>query len=162
MGKSWTDVGVAILLLGFCAIMLVASYDIEDLGFGGMKPDVWPRFLLWALTGLSVVFLAVSFSNLRKTPQAPPEDAGGGDWARYVNAAWCFLLFLAFLLTLDYLGMLIGGISFTFLLLCALGGATPRKLALHLAVAVLSIGVMWAIFTLGLGVVLPEGQLLRI
>ncbi len=165
MKKTQTDIGTAIFLLAFCAIMLVASYDIEDLGFGGMRPDAWPRFLLWILTGFSVLFLIQSLLKLRDTP--PPENVDTSaptdiGWRRYINAVWCFILFLGFLLTLDYLGMLIGGILFTFLLLSALGGTAPKKLLLHLVVAIISIGLMWMIFAFGLGVVLPEGQFLGI
>lgn len=164
MRQVKTDIGIAVLLLVFCAIMLRASNDIEDLGFGGMTPDTWPRIILWALAAVTVLFLLRSGLALARTPEDGGADSppAGPGWRRYVNAVWCFALFLGFLLTLDILGMLIGGILFTFLLLSVLGGITPRKIALHLFVAVVAIGTMWAVFVFGLGVVLPEGQFLQI
>ena len=67
-----------------------------------------------------------------------------------------------FLAPLDYLGMLIGGILFVFLLLNLLGGWRPKQLAIHGAIAVSTMGAMWAVFTFGLRVILPEGEILRI
>ena len=70
-----------------------------------------------------------------------------------------FVLFLTFL---DYLGMLIGGILFVFGLLTLLGGISPKKLFNHFIISIITIGIMWSIFTFGLKVILPEGELLRI
>ena len=58
------------------------------------------------------------------------------------------------------LGMLIGGLLFVFLMLSVLGGMAPRQMALHAVIAVAAVGVMWSIFTFGLGVFLPEGELI--
>jgi predicted membrane-bound spermidine synthase len=71
-------------------------------------------------------------------------------------------LFLAFLLTIDFLGMLLGGIVFVFLALSVLGERTPKQLTIHALVAVISVGAMWAIFTFALRVILPEGTILSI
>jgi hypothetical protein len=57
--------------------------------------------------------------------------------------------------------MLLDGIVFVFALLCALGGWSPRQMALHAAVAVFSVGGMWSVFTFGLHVFLPTGILIR-
>ena len=72
-------------------------------------------------------------------------------------------MFFAFVATLPVLGMLIGGFLFVFLALSALGPArlAVRPLAIHGAIAALAVGLMWAIFTFGLRVILPEGELLR-
>ncbi len=172
MSRAKTDVIVAVALLGFCLLMLVDARQIKDLGFAGMKPETWPLIVLWGLTLASGVFLVRSLTEWRR--EAPPADTpdtatpngtppatpkAKPDFGKYVNALWCFGLFLGFLLTLDYLGMLIGGILFAFLLFCAIGGITPRKVLLHAIVAILAIGVMWAIFAFGLGVVLPQGKI---
>jgi hypothetical protein len=69
------------------------------------------------------------------------------------------VLFLAYLLSLPWLGMLVGGTAFVFLLLSALGGWSPRLLALHAAIALVAVGGMWSIFTYALGVLLPRGEL---
>ena len=85
---------------------------------------------------------------------------GLGEWIAYWrNVFWVFALFLAYLLTMPWLGMLVGGLAFVFLLLNALGGWSPDKLALHAAIAAISVGGMWSIFTFGLGVLLPRGEL---
>jgi len=47
-----------------------------------------------------------------------------------------------------------------FVLLCALGGWSPRDMAIHAAVAVISVGGMWSLFTFGLNVLLPTGILI--
>ena len=68
-------------------------------------------------------------------------------------------MFFAFLISLPVLGMLIGGVSFVFLLLTALGGWAPKQLVVHAVVAVGTIGSMWSLFTFGLGVMLPVGEI---
>jgi len=70
-----------------------------------------------------------------------------------------FILFLGFL---DYLGMLIGGVLFVFGLLTLLGGFEIKKIINHLIISIITIGIMWSIFTFGLKVILPEGEILRI
>ena len=74
---------------------------------------------------------------------------------------WVFALFLVYLLTLPVLGMLLGGTAFVFLLLCALGGWHSRALAVHAIIAVVAVGGMWSLFTYGLGVILPQGEILE-
>ena len=71
-------------------------------------------------------------------------------------------MFMLFLSTLDYLGMLIGGILFVFGLLTLLGGFSHKLIVKHLLVSILSIGFMWMVFTFGLRVILPEGEILRV
>lgn len=79
-----------------------------------------------------------------------------------VNPFLCFGLFLGFLLTLRTLGMLLGGLAYVFLTLGVLGGWRPRQLVLHAAISVVFVAGMWAIFSFALGVVLPEGTILRV
>ncbi len=38
----------------------------------------------------------------------------------------------------------------------------PAKCAIHGAIAAATMGAMWAVFTFGLRVILPEGEILRI
>ncbi len=160
MRQSTSDICVGIALLLFCGVMITASYDIRDLGFGGLKPETWPRAVLWALAAVSAVFLGKSVWAWRQ--EAAPDEATKIELSKYTNAIWCFALFFAFLYTLDFLGMLLGGITFTFALLCVLGGISPRKLAIHALISVVTIGAMWSIFVFGLKVMLPEGQVLHI
>ena len=55
--------------------------------------------------------------------------------------------------------MLIGGVMFVFLLLTVLGDRTPRAHLIHAAVATVSIAFMWSVFTFGLKVILPQGEI---
>jgi hypothetical protein len=132
-----------------------------------LKPSTWPRVILGVLTLLSAIYLVQS---LRRGP--PPEaEPGRGDdgparapgligWILYWrNPLWCFGLFFAYLMTLPFLGSLIGGVLFVFTLMGVLGGWSPKNLLQHAALALISVGGMWSVFTYGLGVILPPGEL---
>jgi len=56
--------------------------------------------------------------------------------------------------------MLIGGITFVYVLMGVLGGWDGNKPVLHAVFAVCTIGAMWSLFTFGLGVLLPPGMIL--
>ena len=102
--------------------------------------------------------------SIRQGPdEEAPSDVPRGFVARigyWRNVLWCFALFLVYLLTLPTLGMLLGGTAFVFLLLNALGGWSGRLLLLHAVIAVVAVGGMWTLFTYGLGVILPQGEIL--
>lgn len=154
------DTIVAIFLLMFCAVMFWATTEIRDPGFEQMGAEVWPRLVLTLLSGLSLVYLVQSL-RLEKVPAAA--DEGGAGWlSRYQNPIWCFALFLGFLLSMPYLGMLVGGMLFVFLMMSVLGGWTPRLMVMHGVIAIVSVGAMWSIFTFGLRVMLPEGELFKL
>ncbi len=154
---------VAATLLGFCVIMWFASYNIRDLGFDGMPAHAWPQFIIVALGAVSLLYFVQSALAWRKSKAGDiPPITAHAIWdcvKKYRNALWCFGLFFGFLGTLPLLGMLVGGVLFTFLLLCILGGWSLRQLLLHACLSVISIGAMWSIFTFGLRVFLPEGSL---
>lgn len=161
------DAVVAVLLLAFCGVMWHASYDIELTNYGTLPSSVWPQIVIAALAVFSALMLLTTIAGRSKIEPGVAEpragDTGLGGWFRhYRNAIVIYVLFLAFLLSLPILGMLIGGGLFVFLALTALGRPTPRLIGLHLLVAALSIGGMWAIFTFGLGVILPEGEIIRL
>ena len=160
MGRLNRDVIVAIFLLLFCGVFYAASGQIRDMGYETIGAEVWPRLILVALFALTLVYL---FQSLR----LPREEGKAGDgivgwFGRYRNALWCYFLFFLFLITLPWLGMLIGATLFVFLALSVLGERTVRAALVHAAIAICSITVMWAIFTFGLRVILPEGEILRI
>jgi len=153
------DALVAIVLLVICGIFWQQSFEIREPNYAQMSPAVWPRAVLAILSLLCLIYLVKS---LREGPTAP---AGGprsvaGFLAHWRNVFWCFALFLAYLWTMPLLGMLVGGTLFVFLLLNALGGWSPRLMALHGALALVTIGGMWSLFTFGLRVFLPTGSLL--
>jgi len=176
------DVLVAIFLLAVCGVLWYASFDIRVPDYGQLSPATWPRIILGVLTALSLIYLLQSVraagsaaartdnpsSQSLETPEhastALPTPAGGFSvvefYAYWKNVIWCFTLFGLYLYSLPWLGMLLGALAFVFLLLCALGGWQPRKLLLHAVIAVLTVGGMWSLFTYGLGVLLPKGELL--
>ena len=107
MGRMNRDTGVAIFLLLFCGVFFAATFDIRETSYGTPGAGVWPRIILLALALLSAGYLAQS---LKRGPRARQDVGRGlrGWFATYRNALWCYFLFAAFLLTMPYLGMLLG------------------------------------------------------
>ena len=162
MGRVNRDVIIAIVLLVLCGVFFWASFDIRVPDYGQLKPSTWPRVIIGLLSILSLIYL---IQSLRRGSDPDPtakviEDAPDSlmGWVAYWrNPIWCFILFFAYLATLPYLGMLIGGVTFVFVLLGVLGGWRKERLLIHAVVALLSVGGMWSLFTYGLGVILPRG-----
>ena len=149
----------AVFLLLFCGVFFAASFDIETTNYGTLQSSVWPQIILGALSLFSLLLLTQA---LRKPPAA---GEGGGLLAwlrRYRNPLICYALFFGFLISLPVLGMLLGGILFVLVMLTILGGGKLAQLPLHLVIAVVSVGAMWAIFTYALGVFLPGGIILNL
>ncbi|MBU2531381.1 MAG: tripartite tricarboxylate transporter TctB family protein [Alphaproteobacteria bacterium] len=161
------DSVVALVLLVFSGGMYLKSLEIQTRDDGIMRADVWPQTIILGLGILSLIYL---FQSLRGNLQV--EDGGGapagplpgsgftGWFSYYANPLWCFALYFAFLATLDWLGILIGGSLLVFMILNVLGGFAPGRLLKHALLATISIGSMWAVFTYALRVALPEGELL--
>lgn len=162
MKRLNADTVSAVFLLLLTGVFFAATFDIRETSYGQMGSEVWPRLVLILLGVLSAALL---LRSVVAPPGAGPTGSGhaapGGGltgwFGRYRNAFICYGLFLLFLLTLPWLGMLIGGVLFVFLMLCALGGWQPRQLLVHALVATASVGAMWAVFTFGLRVILPQG-----
>lgn len=167
MARVNRDVVVALLLLLFCGAFFWESTNIRLTDYASMNSRVWPQLVLGGLTLAALVYLWQALTG-RVTGDGSaevPEDSGGGlvGWLRrYRNALVCYALFFAFLVTLDILGILIGGTLFVFLALTLLGRPTLSLVPLHAAIALGSVGFMWAVFTFGLRVFLPEGEILTI
>ncbi len=154
------DVYVGIALLLICAVFLNATFDIQSPLFGQMSSALWPRIILTPLTFLSLIYV---IRSMRLTEPVWEQRGSLANWfAYYKNPICCFILFFVFLLSLPYMGMLIGGIIFVFAMLSFLGGWQPRQLITHGLVSAVFVGAMWAIFTFVLGVILPEGEILRL
>ena len=96
---------------------------------------------------LKIPFIGWTMRNCGYIPVASSRGLSAELW-RHVEGLGAFLA--------------IGGVLFVFLALTVMGERTPRAIAIHLVVALATIGVMWAIFTFGLRVILPEGEILRI
>ena len=160
MSRLNRDTVVAVFFLLFCGVFYAASLEIEQTTYATIGAEVWPQLIIGLLFALSLIYLfqSVAGAHGKKTEAT----GAAGFLARYRNAIWCYGLFLAFLLSLDILGMLLGGILFVFLSLTVLGERTPKTIAIHAAVAVVSVGAMWSIFTFALRVILPQGVVLNI
>jgi len=161
MARLNKDTIVAIFLLLACGVFIWASFDIRQPDYGVLMPSAWPRVILGALTLLSFIYL---FQSLRAGPdevEPDPDRVPGllGFFSYWRNPLICFGMFFLFLITMPVLGMLIGGVLFVFLLMSLLGGWAPRQLFVHMAVALLTVGGMWSLFTFGLGVMLPTGEI---
>ena len=161
MNRLNRDTVIAIILMGFCGIFFWASFSIREPDYGVLPPSAWPRVVLVALSVLTAIYFVQSVRRTR-TLEDSLSTAGKGfkHWLSiWQNPIWCFVLFFGYVASLPVLGMLIGGVTFVFLLQCVLGGWSPRSLVVHALVAVISIGGMWSIFTFGLGVLLPAGEI---
>ncbi len=159
------DTIIAIGLLFFTGVLIWASFDIRSPDYGTLAPSAWPRSVLGILLVFGLIYL---FQSLRASPAVAgteESDARGGlmGWfVKYRNPLWCYLIYFLFLATLPFFGALIGGILLVFFLLSVLGGFAPKKLLLHGAIATISMGAMWSIFTFGLRVILPRGSLFEV
>ena len=159
MARLNRDTIVAIFLLLFCGVFIWASFDIRTPDYGVLKPSTWPQVILGVMTLLCLIYLVQSVKA------GPDEDAvdltrepGLVGFLKYwQNPIKCFVMFFIFLYTLPILGMLIGGVSFVFILMTLLGGSAPRQLITHAIISVCAVGAMWSLFTFGLEVMLPEG-----
>lgn len=153
------DVVIATILMVVTVLFFWETFSIPDLGYSSMQSSAWPRIILTPLFVLCVAYLIQSVRR--------GGVAGEGPWSlgaflsTYRNPILAFLIFFVFLLTVDYLGMLIGGGLLVFGLLTVLGHRTPQALAMHVVIAVASVGLVWALFTFVLRVYLPEGELIR-
>ena len=161
MTNNKSDIIIAIFLLCFSGIMINDASNIRDLGFEGLKADAWPRVVLWMLVVMSSIMLGKSYQHF-KTENHEDNKTFKISFSKFKNALLCFGMFIFFLSTLDYLGMLLGGIVFVFGLLTLLGDFSYKLVFKHLSISVLSIGFMWMIFTFGLKVMLPEGEIIRV
>lgn len=152
------DVVVALILLIICGAFLNESFSIQKPLFEQMSSALWPRIILAPLTVLSFILLVRSMFQERSEDE---KKGGVGGWlAYYKNPILVFGFFFVFLVTLPFLGMLIGGILFVFVTLSYFGGWSRKQLLLHGVIAVATVGAMWSIFTFALGVLLPQGELI--
>ena len=155
------DVIAALFLVALTCMFFAASFTIRVTAYGTVASHVWPRAILVGLGALCVLYLVNSLRGLYQGDDSGSRMGLTGWLAKYRNALWCFFMYALFLFTLPYLGILIGGVLFVFVVLNLMGGWRITQLAMHGVIAVGTMGAMWAIFTFGLRVILPEGELLR-
>ncbi len=158
MIKVNREIVAALLLLVFSGIVYWQTYNIPVFESAAMDAKLWPRIILVLLAALCVLHLVQAL----RRPSPPPLVKSVGELVdRHWNAFWCFLLFAVFLLLLDLLGMLASAGLFVFLTLTLLGRRTLRDHLNHLAIAILAVGLIWAVFTHGLNVFLPQGTIFQ-
>ena len=165
MRRPNSDTIIALVLLVLCGELFRQTFLFRVPPFATMGSEVWPRLVIGSLAALSVIYLIQSLTRAAPETQqaiASAEETPEAE-AKHLshrNAIICFVLFAFFVATLPWLGMLLGGILFVFLMQEFMGPRDMRSRITHLAVAVVSVGGMWAIFSFALRVILPQGVLL--
>ena len=136
---------------------MVASFDIREPDYGVLSPAAWPRLIITIMGVLSVLYFVQSL-RMPKTDTSNTQKKNLFEFMDYWrNVFAVFIIFAAYLVALPFLGMLIGNIAFSFVLLSVLGGWRP--FIVHGLVAIGTSGGMWLLFTYALEVFLPRGSL---
>ncbi len=160
MSRLNRDTIVAIALLVACGGLYMATLEIREPDYGQLSPATWPRMIIAIVTLLSTIYLIQSVRQEAVETDETFEWKGiGAFFSHWRNVISVFVLFLGYLLILPWVGMLLGGATFVFLLLMVLGPFSGRDTVIHLAIALLTVGGIWLLFTHGLGVILPRGEL---
>ena len=148
---------VALCLIMASGGLMVASFDIREPDYGVLSPAAWPRLIIIIMGVLSVLYFVQSL-RMPKTDTSNTQKKNLFEFMNYWrNVFAVFIIFAAYLVALPSLGMLIGNIAFSFVLLSVLGGWRP--FIVHGLVAIGTSGGMWLLFTYALEVFLPRGSL---
>ena len=151
------DSVVALCLIMASGGLMFASFDIREPDYGVLSPAAWPRLIIIIMGVLSVLYFVQSL-RMPKTDTASIRKKNLFEFMDYWrNVFSVFIIFAAYLVALPFLGMLIGNIAFSFVLLSVLGGWRP--FIMHGLVAIGTSGGMWLLFTYALEVFLPRGSL---
>jgi len=148
---------VALCLILASAGLMVASFDIREPDYGQLSPATWPRLVIGIISLLSIIYFVQSMRMSQNDKAAATKRSFVEFCLYWRNVFFVFLVFSLYLLALPSLGMLVGNVLFSIVLLTALGGF--RSILLHIIVAVCTSGGMWLLFTHGLEVILPRGTL---
>ena len=151
------DSVVALCLIMASGGLMVASFDIREPDYGVLSPAAWPRLIIIIMGVLSVLYFVQSL-RMPKTDTSNTQKKNLFEFVDYWrNVFAVFIIFAAYLVALPFLGMLIGNIAFSFVLLSVLGGWRP--FIVHGLIAIGTSGGMWLLFTYALEVFLPRGSL---
>lgn len=154
------DCFTAMVFLALSVALFIATYYLPPPMFNQLAASTWPRLILIPLAILSVILLIQSQLS-DEEPSNPM--AGVLEWVSDNRRPFmCFALFFGFLVSMPVLGMLLGGMLYVFLTLSVLGGWTRGRLIQNAAIASISVIGMWFVFNVMLGVLLPEGTILRL
>ncbi len=158
MSRVNPDIVISLLLMVLSATLFIETFGMQKVHLAIIGAKLWPRIVVIVLFFLSAIYLVQSIRARRPPAEAPFSLMGWLSENR--NVIGCFAIYALFLVTLPYLGMLLGGSLFVFATLTLIGKRDLRGYLIHAVVAVVTIGGMWAVFRFGLGVILPEGELL--
>ena len=148
---------VALCLIMVSGGLMLASFEIREPDYGVLSPAAWPRLIIIILGALSVIYLLQSIGMPKQDQEVAPRKTIGEFILYWRNVIAVFTIFGLYLSALPYLGMLIGNILFSFILMTVLGGW--NAVLMHLMVAFGASGGMWLLFTYVLEVFLPRGSL---
>ena len=154
-----SDTIIAIIFLTICGVLFRATFSFREMSLSIVTSDVWPRIVIIFLFIFSCIYLIQSIRAPAKNESVKKSEDSEGWFTTNRNVIWCFSLFTVFLLSLPYLGMLVGGGCFVFASLTAMGKNNIKSHATNLVIAVVSMCVIWALFTFGLNVLMPTGTL---
>jgi putative tricarboxylic transport membrane protein len=148
---------VALCLIMASGGLMLASFEIREPDYGVLSPAAWPRLVIIILGGLSVGYFLQSLRLPKEVTSKKPHKTFIEFILYWRNVLAVFSVFALYLFVLPYVGMLIGNILFSFILLTVLGGWRP--ILLHLGLALGTSGGMWLLFVFLLEVSLPRGYL---
>ena len=151
------DSVVALCLIMASGGLMVASFDIREPDYGVLSPAAWPRLIITIMGVLSVLYFVQSLRMPKNNKSSKQKKNFVEFMVYWRNVFSVFIIFAAYLVALPFLGMLIGNIAFSFVLLSLLGGWRP--FIMHGLVAIGTSGGMWLLFTYALEVFLPRGSL---
>ena len=146
----------AIILLAFCGLAFAATFAIPKTNYDSLGAEVWPRFVIAAVSFFSLIYLIESIFD-KESPRVGAHGGVVGFIKKYSNAILCYVLFGLFVVLLPYIGMLLSGWMFVFLMLTVIGKRTAKSAFIHLVISVTAVAGLWTLFTFGLQVMLPEG-----
>jgi len=148
---------VALCLIMVSGGLMLASFEIREPDYGVLSPAAWPRLIISILGVLSVIYLLQSIGMPKEDKEVAPRKSIGEFILYWRNVIAVFTIFGLYLSALPYLGMLIGNILFSFVLMTVLGGW--NAILMHLLISFGASGGMWLLFTYVLEVFLPRGSL---
>lgn len=143
--------GVFLALFGSLVFFQAGTYATQGVQIEYFGPAFFPRILSLALVvaAVALVFNAARGRSLRK--------AEAINWPGFRRLVLALFIGVAYWLSIDYTGFLMGTPVFLFLLMTALGARSwPKRLIGSLAAPV----AIWALFEYFLVISLPESEIL--
>ena len=151
------DTGIGVGLLAFCGVLFWQTGAISTPPFVPIGPAFYPRVLLILLAGLAVWLLVEDILRRRGPSQGVKKPAGPPPNYRRVLLA--FLVFLAYVASLNIIGYMTSTFLFILGLSWSIGPRDRRGLPKLVAVSFGTALVIYLVFEKYLFVFLPRGLL---